>query len=105
MAFSPARVVATADLNGGANDFEEFYCAAVEWEWGDDTQVEYCRPTANRTRRARARSSGGSPPITSIERPGDYRIQFRLKQKDKPIAVGEHVGQDPAGPRRTGGGY
>jgi hypothetical protein len=38
MAFSPARVVATADINGGPNDFEEFYCAAVEWEWGDDTR-------------------------------------------------------------------
>src|SRR6478672_13471979 len=40
MAFSPARIVATADVNGGANDFEEFYCAAVEWEWGDDTRSE-----------------------------------------------------------------
>ena len=37
---SPARVVLTAELVGGANDFEEYYCAAVEWEWGDDTRSE-----------------------------------------------------------------
>src|SRR3954453_14479291 len=37
---SPARVVLTAELIGGANDFEEYYCAAVEWEWGDDTRSE-----------------------------------------------------------------
>ena len=34
MAMSPARVVASADLSGGADDFEEFYCTGVEWDWG-----------------------------------------------------------------------
>ena len=38
LGISPARVVASADLNGGANDFEEFYCPAIEWDWGDDTK-------------------------------------------------------------------
>ena len=37
---APARVVLTAELTGGANDFEEFYCGAVEWEWGDGTKSE-----------------------------------------------------------------
>ena len=39
IAMAPARVVFMAELTGGANDFEEFYCGAVEWEWGDGTQV------------------------------------------------------------------
>src|SRR5689334_16282559 len=40
IAMSPARVVLTAELTGGANDFEEFYCPSVEWDWGDDTRSE-----------------------------------------------------------------
>jgi len=40
IAMAPARVVLTAELNGGANDFEEYYCGAVEWEWGDGTKSE-----------------------------------------------------------------
>ena len=38
MGFSPARVVVTAELRGGADDYEQFYCGSVEWDWGDGTQ-------------------------------------------------------------------
>ena len=40
ISMSPSRVVLTAELIGGANDFEEFYCPTVEWDWGDGTQSE-----------------------------------------------------------------
>ena len=40
VAMSPARVVLTAELAGGANDFEDFYCATTEWDWGDGTHSE-----------------------------------------------------------------
>src|SRR5471032_2018318 len=40
IAMAPARVVLTAELVGGANDFEEYYCSAVRWEWGDGTTSE-----------------------------------------------------------------
>ena len=30
--FAPMRVVLTAELKGGQNDYEEFYCATVEWD-------------------------------------------------------------------------
>src|SRR5690349_1940001 len=40
MAFSPARIVVTADVTGGANDDQQLYCPAVEWEWGDGTKSE-----------------------------------------------------------------
>ena len=36
----PFRVVVTAELTGGSNDFEDFYCASVEWDWGDGTTSE-----------------------------------------------------------------
>ena len=37
---APARIVLTAELVGGVDDFEDYYCPTVDWEWGDDTQSE-----------------------------------------------------------------
>ena len=34
---SPLRVHAVVDIRDGSDDYAEFYCAAVEWEWGDGT--------------------------------------------------------------------
>ena len=39
VSFAPSRVVVTAEVNGGADDYEEFYCATVEWDWGDGTKA------------------------------------------------------------------
>ena len=39
IAMAPARVVLTAELVGGDDDFEDFYCPAIEWEWGDGFRV------------------------------------------------------------------
>ena len=47
VAFSPARVVVTADIKGGPNDSEELDCPSVEWDWGDGTisdQTADCEP-------------------------------------------------------------
>jgi hypothetical protein len=40
VAFPPARIVATAEIKDGANDWADFYCAKVEWTWGDGTKSE-----------------------------------------------------------------
>src|SRR5215510_9638417 len=40
ISISPSRVTLRAELVGGANDYEEFYCPTVEWDWGDGTQSE-----------------------------------------------------------------
>ena len=34
MAFSPVRVLLTAELTGGG-DVEEYYCPEIEWDWDD----------------------------------------------------------------------
>ena len=34
-AFSPAQILFTAELSGGDDDAEEFYCPELEWEWDD----------------------------------------------------------------------
>jgi hypothetical protein len=86
MGISPARVVASADLNGGANDYEEFYCLAVEWEWGDDTKstnTADCDPYEAGKSEIKRRFTADHV----YRQAGDFRIQFRLKKKDKSIAA------------------
>ena len=85
MAISPARVVASADVNGGPDDFEEFYCAAVEWDWGDDTRSNNtadCDPYEAGKSQIKRRFTADHV----YRMAGDYRVQFRLKKKDKWIA-------------------
>jgi hypothetical protein len=87
VAFSPARMVVTAELRGGDDDYQDFYCATVEWDWGDDTRSQAaadCEPY-----------EAGKSEITRrftvdhvFETAGDYRVEFRLKQKNKIVARG-----------------
>jgi hypothetical protein len=87
VAFSPAHVVVTADIKGGANDYEEFYCPSVEWEWGDGTKSNVlpdCDPyVAGKSEIKRHFTAD-----RVFDTAGDYRIEFRLKRKDKTVAVG-----------------
>lgn len=95
--FSPLRVVVTAELKGGANDFEDFYCAAVEWDWGDDTRSESkidCEPyeagtseikrryVEQHTFRAFSMDIGPDQPTTQ------FRVRFNLKQNNKVVGSG-----------------
>lgn len=87
MGFSPARMVATAELKGGADDYEEFYCATVEWDWGDDTRSQTeadCEPYEAGKSVIKRRFTMDHVFNTA----GDYRIQFRLKQKTKVVGAG-----------------
>jgi hypothetical protein len=104
MAVSPARVVASADVNGGPDDFEEFYCASVEWDWGDDTK-------SNNT----ADCDPYEPGKSEIKRrftidhtyniAGEYRVEFRLKQKNKVVGRGSADVKVRPGIRDPGGFY
>jgi hypothetical protein len=102
--FSPARVVVTAEVKGGANDAEELYCASVEWVWGDDTKSESkadCEPyEAGRSEIKRryildhVYQSGGQ-----------YRVEFYLKQKNKRVLGGQTTITVRPGARDIGQGY
>ena len=102
--FAPLRVVVTAELKGGANDFEDFYCASVEWDWGDDTKSENkvdCDPYEAGKSEIKRRyvmehtfrsvTSG----ISSVDPSGNqtpslqYRVRFSLKQKGKTVGSGQ----------------
>jgi hypothetical protein len=96
LGFAPLRVVLTAELKGGANDFEDFYCAGVEWKFGEDWG-------GDSTKDMKAEAQTDCDPYeegkSEIKRryikeqtfriPGRYRILFRLKQKDKIVGSGQ----------------
>lgn len=83
---APARVVFTAEIQGGADDFEEFYCAAVEWDWGDDTKSEStvdCEPYQPGRSVIRRRFTIEH----RFNRAGGYKVYFRLKRRDKIVGA------------------
>jgi hypothetical protein len=100
--FSPARMVLNADLKGGADDYEEFYCASVEWDWGDDTRSESktdCEPyQAGKSEIKRHYTIDHT-----FETSGDFRVEFRLKQKNKIVARGATEVKVRPGVRDPGG--
>ena len=86
--FSPARVVVTADIRGGANDAEDLYCASVEWVWGDDTKSESkadCEPYEAGKSEIKRRYT-----LDHVyQSGGQYRVEFYLKQKNKRVLGGQ----------------
>jgi hypothetical protein len=87
--FSPARVVVSAELKGGAEDNGELYCPSLEWDWGDGTRSESntdCEPfEAGKTTIQRRFTSSHTFNIA-----GSYRVQLRLKRGSKTV-LGGHV--------------
>jgi hypothetical protein len=83
--FSPARMVVTAELRGGADDYQDFYCATVEWDWGDDTKSEAgadCEPYEAGKSTIKRHFTFDHVFNTA----GEYRVEFKLKQKKKVVA-------------------
>ena len=79
----PKMVVLTAELVGGANDFEEYYCSTVEWEWGDGTKSESsndCAPYEAGKSEIKRRFT-----VEHVFRAGQYRVSFHLKRNDKMV--------------------
>lgn len=83
IAMAPARIVLTAELTGGANDYEDFYCADVQWEWGDGTTSESssdCAPYEPGKSEIKRRFT-----VEHVFRAGVYRVMFHLKRHDKAV--------------------
>jgi hypothetical protein len=94
----PVRVSATAEFKGGDDDYQEYYCPAVEWNWGDGTVSETandCDPYEAGVSQIRRRFTGSH----TYKRAGSFRIVFRLKHRDKVLTSQTTV------VRLLGGGY
>jgi hypothetical protein len=85
ISFAPARVVIVAEVKGGDNDFEDFYCPSIDWDWGDDTNSTSdsdCEPY-------QAGKSDIKRRYTVEHRyrnAGRYKIILRLKKGDRVVA-------------------
>ncbi len=96
VSFAPARIVVVAEVRGGSDDTEEFYCPTVEWEWGDGT-----------TSTAEADCDPYEPGKSQIKRrytvehrfknSGGFRIALRLKKGTKIAAMANVLVQVRAG--------
>jgi hypothetical protein len=87
VAFAPARIVATAEVVGGPDDYQDFYCAKVEWSWGDGTTSEAqddCDPYVAGQSQIRRRYANEH----KYELAGNYDIRLTLRQGKKSVGSG-----------------
>jgi|GEM_PF-964457 len=98
ISFSPARIVVSAEMRGGASDDPELYCPQVEWDWGDGTRSEAnenCDPFEAGKTEIKRRWTVSHTYTTA----GNYRIVLRLKRADKTVLSGNTTLQVKPGMR------
>jgi hypothetical protein len=101
--FAPMRAVITAELKGGADDYEEFYCPTVEWdisvsEIQSNFDAGVPRMSDSRPVQKSEQKLDCDPYVageSEIKRRfvrehtfrtgGEYTIKFSLKQNDKTV--------------------
>lgn len=96
IAFAPARIVLVAEVKNGADDDAEFYCPAVEWEWGDLTQSiaeADCDPYAPGKSEIKRRYTVEH----QFKNPGAFKVVLRLKKGSKVVAMASTQVQVRAG--------
>ena len=86
VSFAPSRVVVVAEVKGGSNDFEEFYCPTVEWEWGDlttSTAEADCDPYEAGKSEIKRRYTVEH----HYKNPGGFKIVLRFKKGLRVVAA------------------
>ena len=84
--FAPLRTRLVVDVRDGDDDYADFYCPTIEWDWGDGTvsaNSEDCDPYEAGKSSIRRRVSTEH----TFRQPGAYRVAFRLKQKDRVVGM------------------
>lgn len=85
VAFAPAEILFVAQLRGGDDDYEDFYCVTVEWDWDDDTRSEStpdCEPYEPGASRIRRRYSTRH----RFDYGGRYQVRINLKKRGDTVA-------------------
>ena len=85
--FPPADILFIAELRGGPDDNEEFYCASVEWDWDDDTKSERipeCDPFEPGVSEIRRRFSQRH----TFQHSGQYEVRLNLKSRGDVVISG-----------------
>jgi hypothetical protein len=84
MALIPVSIFAVAELVGG-DDVEDFYCPAVEWDWGDGARSAHeadCPPFAPGMAMARRHTASHA-----YRQRGEYSVRVTLRRVGRPLAV------------------
>lgn len=84
---TPLKVTFVAELTGGANDLEEYYCPKAIWDWGDGGSSEKstdCEPYEAGKSEYRRRYTEEH----TFRRDGFFRVYFALDKRDKEIVTG-----------------
>ena len=87
---APVEILFIAQLRGGSDDYEEFYCATIEWDWDDDTRSSTtpdCDPYEPEKSRIRRRFSTRH----KFEYPGRYTVRVFLKRSGEVVATARTV--------------
>jgi hypothetical protein len=98
VAFSPARIVASAELRGGSDSDEELYCPELEWDWDDGTRSsaeQDCEPFEPGKSTISRRWTSTHTYTTA----GNYRVMLRLKRGNKSVLAGNATVQIKPGVR------
>ena len=85
VSFAPSRVRAIAELKLPAGRHAEFYCAAIEWDWGDQTESaesNECEPYEDGVSAVRQVFTAEH----TFQTGGRYRVQLRLRRDRKLLA-------------------
>jgi hypothetical protein len=84
--FTPLRVRVVAEARDGSDDYADFYCAGVEWDWGDGTVSENasdCDPYEAGKSTIRRLFSADHV----YRQAGEFRVVFKLKQKTRQVGA------------------
>ena len=96
VSFAPARIVVVAELKGGSDNAEEFYCPTVEWEWGDGT-VSTAEADCNPYEAGKSQIRRRYTVEHQFKNAGGFKISLRLKKGTKIAAMANAVVQVRAG--------
>src|SRR4030095_14199634 len=84
--FAPLKTRLVVDVRGGADDYPDFYCPTIEWDWGDGTvsaNSEDCDPYEAGKSVIRRRFATDHV----FQQPGAFRVAFRLKQQNRVVGT------------------
>jgi len=87
ISMSPSRVVLTAEITGGPDDFEEYYCPTVVWKWDDGTESEAamdCAPYEAGKSEIKRRFT-----VEHVFTAGNFRVLFHLKQRNQTVGMAD----------------
>ena len=96
MGFAPLKVRVVVDLKGGADDYADFYCATVEWDWADGNisgSGEDCDPYQAGKSKIQRRFAAEH----TFRQGGEYDIVLRLKQKNRVVGYSKAMVRVRAG--------